>query len=122
MASGCLDTLLQMQLVQSTGTLYDCYMLWPAPSREQTYARELFWNAVTARPPRVFVVNNRTCAPASYNDGPYGKLQRWPQFAAWLAMNYQLDADRLPPHPVHWTHDPEPPTGYRIYLRKSSFP
>lgn len=118
MASGCLDTLLEMKLIQSTGTLYDCYMLWPAPSREQSLARSQFWNAIAADPPRVFIVNNRTCAATTFNDGPYGKLQRWPQFAAFLSANYTLYDDRAAAHPPLWNRDPGPTPGYRIYLRK----
>lgn len=118
MASGCLDTLLAMHLVQSTGNLYDCYLFWPGATGEEAYYRKLFWSAIRENPPRVFIVNSKTCAPATLQDGPYGKLGRWPQFAQYLAANYQLYADRLPPHPVLWTRDPSPPVGYRIYVRK----
>lgn len=118
MASGCLDTLLEMQLVQSTGTLYDCYMFWPEPGREEDRAKQQFWTAISAHAPRVFIVNNRSCAPTGYNDGPYGKLSRWPQFAAFLSAQYTLYADRAATHPPLWNRDPGPTPGYRIYLRK----
>jgi hypothetical protein len=121
MASGCLDTLLGMSLVQSTGTLYDCYMLWPAKSPDEEYYRERFWRAIITKPPRVFVVNDKTCAPVTFDDGPYGKLARWPKFAQYLADNYILYADRVPPHRIWWARDPSRPVGYRIYVKKGTF-
>jgi hypothetical protein len=116
MANGCIDALLRMKLVQDTGFLYDCYLYGPPNDPEEQRYRRQFWNAITARPPKVFIVTSFECRTQS--DYHYSKLQRWQPLRDLLRSQYRLYADRIPPRPVRWSRSAVPPTGYRIYLRK----
>ncbi len=118
--AGCIATLDQMKLVQATGFLYDCYFYAPERNTPTANAvvedmRERFWKALREHPPEVFVVSNQLCL-----NGPTGymKLNLWPQFHTWLEAKYEIYTEKTPPHPLRWTSDPEPPFGYRVYVRK----
>jgi hypothetical protein len=118
-AAGCLNALYRMRLVQSTGFLYDCYLLEPVSGDDPW--RSAFWNDIVARPPAVFVVTSHQCglAPMNYS---YSQLRQWPQFDVWLTAHYTLYADRIPPHPLNWIGEPVRPFGYRILVRNDFHP
>lgn len=118
MARGCADVLLRMQLVQSTGILYDCYLFSPLDAPEREWERRMFWRQFQANPARVLIFTSTECDAGS--DYQYRILTRWPQFSAYLARHYSLQADRVPPHAVRWSRRAGPPTGYRIYVRKAA--
>ncbi len=114
---GCIDTLNRMQLVQSTGFLYDCYLFAAKPDPVQTEYRAGFWRALQANPPKVFVVTNELCmeGPSSFE-----KLQRWPQLDTYLRSRYRLAVERKPPDKVQWWSQPASPASYRIYVESST--
>lgn len=116
MAAGCLNVLYRMQLEQATGVLYDCYFFMPVDDPAVEKLRNRFWAEITEHPPRVFVVTSHQCgtSPMNYQ---YCELHQWPAFDGFLANNYSLYADRIPPLPAEWMGKPAPPFGYRIYVR-----
>lgn len=111
---GCIDTLNKMQLVQSTGFLYDCYLFAPQRGPVEIAYRRAFWNALQKNPPEILVVTNQLCmdAPNSYD-----RLHWWPQLDDYLNANYTVVAKRTPPPKLSWWSHPIPPTSYRIYER-----
>ena len=118
MGDGCIPTLYNMRLVQATGFLYDCYMFSPVEAAERERYREAFWQAITRRPPAIFVVTSNDCE--NYPEKPsyrYQKTSRWPRFDQYLKANYHVDVERIPPHMVNTGSSPSKPMGYRIYLQ-----
>jgi hypothetical protein len=119
MAGGCIATLYRLQLVQSTGFLYDCY-LYPArppatpylPERDRY--RSAFQQALLIHPPRFFIVTSDECGPP---DLLYRKLARWPWLNTWLAANYRLAQEWRPTVTQSWGGRPILPYGFRIYQR-----
>ncbi|GGG67544.1 ArnT family glycosyltransferase [Edaphobacter dinghuensis] len=115
---GCIETLYDMRLVQSTGFVYDEFLL-TAPNemtaREanvQTALREEFLSKIQANPPQVIVVTPRLFPAGPYH---YAKLDRWPQLAALLGDCYRLQNERDFPAGRSYHRD-----GYRLYLRIST--
>lgn len=56
-----------------------------------------------------------------FPSGPegYGKLSKWPAFAAWLADRYNLEAERVM-LPVRSVGRVVVPAGYRLYVLRPS--
>ncbi len=107
--AGCIAALDQMQLVQDTGFLYDCYFYAPERSTPAADAvvnkmRGRFWKALQGHAPEVFVISNQLCLNGPTN---YRKLNLWPQFEDWLAS--QL--------PGIFRENPAPPAALDIRLR-----
>ncbi|MGC1871621.1 MAG: hypothetical protein WA700_11740 [Acidobacteriaceae bacterium] len=115
---GCILTLNRMQLVQSTGFLYDCYLFAPKPSPVQEDYRARFWRELQAHPPKVFVVTDRLCM--NVRGSSFDKLEQWLRFDAYLRADYTLEVQRTPPHEVRWWNQSTQPTSYRIYVRKTN--
>ena len=115
--AGCMTTLYRMQLVQSTGTLYDCYLFATPQTHVTSELRETFKRQLAQRQPDVFVVTNQECLHVASD---YRKLSQWPEFQEYLEANYRLYAERLPTRRVTWWSQTIPPFGYRIYIRKGS--
>ncbi len=112
MADGCIPELYNLQLVQATGSLYDCYMLSPQVSlASRLYYRERFWKAIQDDPPAVFIMTNFDCGPPGYS-----RLSRWPELSGYLAKHYTLYAERSPAREVRWGSSPSKPLGYRVYV------
>jgi hypothetical protein len=121
MADGCIPTLLDLRLVQATGFLYDCYMFSPIQAAERERYRMAFWQAIAHNPPAVFVVSSNDCEVWPERPGyNYRKISRWPRLENYLAANYRLDAERIPPHMVNTGSSPSKPLGYRIYVRNQT--
>jgi hypothetical protein len=119
-SDGCPPALYNMDLVQSTGHLYDCYLFSDQPNPERDRIRELFWRQITKNPPTVFVVSSNDCENWPPRPGyNYRKMSRWPQFNDYLNANYHLDVERIPPHMVNSGSSPSKPLGYRIYVQNS---
>ncbi|GGG91489.1 hypothetical protein [Silvibacterium dinghuense] len=116
-AAGCLNALYRMNLVQSTGFLYDCYLLSPEQNATGEAYRGRFLDEIREHPPRAFVVTSHECGlgEMTYH---YDELRDWPQFADYLSAHYALYADRVPPHRLLWAGEGTKPFGYRIYVRK----
>jgi len=106
MVDGCMNALYHLGIVQQTGLTGDNILFAPNPSLSVVqYYRLQFWEGLVAHPPSVFVISDeKFLDPASFD-----KLDRWPQFAHYLADNYDL----------YTAHSfPDITTAYRIYLRK----
>lgn len=113
--AGCINTLYNLQIVQATGYLYDCYSFQPKPSPYQDRYRQDFLSTVQQAAPRILVVTDQDCF--TMNRG-FTRLDRWPQFLTFVAQNYTLTTQYTPPHTIGWWRHPSPPFSYRIYLRK----
>ena len=117
MAGGCITTLYGMQLVESSGFLYDCY-LYPTEDQAVTHTaerdryRRAFMSAFLAHPPRALVVSSDECGPP---DSQYRKLARWPWLEAYLDAHYRLVREHTPVTLESWGGRPALPNGYRIY-------
>ena len=117
MAGGCITTLYGMQLVESSGFLYDCY-LYPtedqavAHTAERERYRRAFMSAFLAHPPRALVVSSDECGPPDFQ---YRKLARWPWLDAYLGDHYRLVREHRPTELESWGGRPALPNGYRIY-------
>lgn len=113
--SGCGTTLYKMRLTQSTGVLSDFLLFGPDTTPIVHTTRESFSKAIAANPPQVIVISGWL-----HIDGPgnYMKLEKWPEFANYLAKNYSLKTDWTPTRPDHWWSRQQWPDEYRIYVLK----
>lgn len=118
--SGCIATLDQMRVVQSTGLMYDEFLFNPrrpdsGGASVVDNARAAFLREVEGNPPLVFIVS----APL-FPSGPdgYRKLDRWPEFRDWLNAHYVLDVERTFTVAVRGAGKPIVPAGYRVYTHK----
>jgi hypothetical protein len=101
---GCLNVLLRMQLVQSTGFLYDFFLF---PEHGNAVTEELqqrFLAKVEEAPPKVIVLSSHEW-PSDTNG--YEQLDRWPEFKSFLLDKYHLGPSCQPLGEV---------AGYQIYL------
>ena len=105
MVDGCMNALYHLKIVQQTGMTGDNLLFAPDASYAVVrQARREFWDGLVARPPDVFVISDEQFMDAASFD----KLERWPQFAQYLAEHYDLYCARSFPIAV----------AYRIYVRK----
>ena len=117
MAGGCIATLYRMQIVQSSGFLYDCY-LYPTEDQavshiaERDRYRRAFREAFLAHPPQALVVSSEECGPPDFQ---YRKLARWPWLKSYLGDHYKRIRDFIPTALESWDGKPALPYGYRIY-------
>lgn len=111
---GCIETLYDMRLVQSTGFVYDEFLftapdaVTPRQAEVRSALQRKLLAQLAAHPPRVIVVT-----PWLFPLGPdnYAKLSRWPSFEHLLGSCYRLDAERdFPAASYH--------KGYRLYVRQ----
>ena len=113
---GCIETLDDLRLAQSTGFVYDEFLfaapdaMTPREAEAQAALRRKFLSEVQANPPQVMAVT-----PRLFPSGPYGyaKLDRWPALAALLSDCYHLETERDFSSGRSYHRD-----GYRLYLRR----
>lgn len=117
--AGCLNTLYDLQLTQSTGFLYDEFLFHPPGSPAIDTTRAAFFKAQQTNPPLVLVITDPL-----FPSGPnhYAKLDQWPEFTLWLNQHYQLDAERHLTQPKQWVGQPIIPPGYRLYILRTATP
>ena len=108
MVDGCMNALYHLGIVQQTGLTGDNLLFPPDPSFPAVqHYRQVFWDALQANPPDVFVLSDEKFVdPASFD-----KLDRWPLFRQYLADHYDL----------YSAHSFNITVAYRIYVRKGSF-
>ena len=113
-AGPCIDALYASRRVQSTGFVYDCYLL-DGRSAVVEGLRRRFWEQVERGRPEVFVVTDSVCY-----DQPrgFGKYAGWPDFTAYLAKNYVLREERRPVEMQRYWSRAAVPFAYRVYLRR----
>ncbi|HEV2646730.1 MAG TPA: hypothetical protein VGU46_10225 [Acidobacteriaceae bacterium] len=103
----CINVLYRMQLVQSTGFIYDFY-LFPEHNTPLTAALQTrFLNQITSNPPQVIVLSSHTW-PGDFQG--YGHTAYFPALTTLLAQKYRLDTDFHTPWDASF--------GYRIYALK----
>ncbi|MEO8737131.1 MAG: hypothetical protein ABI380_11385 [Edaphobacter sp.] len=112
---GCIETLYDMRLIQSTGFVYDEFLFTapdavsPRQSIVRAELRRELLDQLTARPPKVIVV-----MPRLFPLGPdhYAKLGRWPDFLRFLDNCYAIQVER------DFASGREYHRGYRLYVRQ----
>ncbi len=118
---GCLNALYHLDLVENTGFTGDLLLFSSADNAATRYYRGKFWEEARRDPAEVLVVSNQWLEQSD----SYGKLDRWPEFAAYLRQNYTLVVERrfamreggpLPPGDTSTAER----DSYRIYIRKGS--
>ena len=113
---GCIETLDDMQLVQSTGFVYDEFLFAPPDTitarqaTVQSNLRRELLAKLQSNPPWVIVVMPRLFPSGPYH---YAKLGLWPAMATLLGGCYRLDAERNFPAGAGYHR-----AGYRLYLRQ----
>jgi len=111
---GCIDALYAARMVQSTGFLYDCYLL-DGGNPVALDLRRRFWRQMESNPPRVIVVTDSDC----YEDRrSFDRFGEWPEFRRYLDAKFVLarESGALPPV-RYWSH-PMEAYQYRIYVRR----
>ena len=115
MAAECHNTLYNMNLLEATGFMYDCYMFQPAQTPVSLQYRADFWAAIHANPPQVYIETDQQCFTTVRD---FSKTARWPEFQQLLDTEYTLTTQRTPPHLLGWWRHPAVPFSYRLYVRK----
>lgn len=114
--SGCPTVLYRMRLEPVSGVLGD-YMLFGSESFPIVrQMRQQFDADISQHPPNVIVVSSHLHLGDAEN---FTKLDRWPEFANFLATRYSLDTEWHPTHPALWWSRPELPASYRIYVLRT---
>jgi hypothetical protein len=107
----CDTVLYRMNLVQSTGLVYDYFIFGPGDQPVIERTRDEVWRSFNTNPPQVIVVGRGLYGVRA--DNRYDKLATWPAFASYLAANYRLYDERAF-RPAECGY-----RGYRIYVRKN---
>ena len=111
---GCIDALYAARIVQSTGSIYDCYML-DGNNAVALDLRRRFWDQMNRKPPQVIVITDSDCYAGARSFARFG---RWPEFQQYLDANFVLERESGPLPPVlYWSH-PMEAYQYRIYVRR----
>jgi hypothetical protein len=109
MSPECATALYHLNLLQSTGLVYDYFIFGPSKYPAIAYVRERFWDQFVVNRPRVIILG-RWLYPERADD--YSKLKRWPAFRDYLRQHYALYAERSFPPPKRGLLG----YGYRIYV------
>ncbi len=112
-AGGCIASLYNEKLVQSTGFIYDCYL----QDEQSAVTRELrlrLETAINQNPPHLLIVTDSVCFAGKRS---FDKFHTWPWFNQQLAEQYHLVRDRKFLRPVHYWSRTDYPFSYRIYER-----
>jgi len=109
---GCINTLYDLRLLQSTGFLYDCYAY---EGTDQRAYRKEFLSALQAARPQTIVFSSQFCLEQRYG---FERIDRWPELKRLLAENYRLDGGWQARATVRWWHQRETPPGFEIFTRR----
>lgn len=114
----CIDNLYAARIVQSTGFLYDCYLLGGQGAAKDAWVtqelRNRFWEQIERNSPQLIVVTDSICYQSAAS---FDKYEHWPEFQRYLETNYSLVKASGPQVPVHFWSRSGVPFGYRIYER-----
>ncbi len=114
---GCLNSLYHLRLVENTGFTGDLLLFSKDPSAATAFYRTKFRESQEKHPAAVYVITNEVFGEPN----SFAKIDRWPEFSAYLAENYVLATERVFPMEDVWGTKPLPDDrarAYRIYLRK----
>ena len=113
-AGSCIDNLYAGQIVQSSGFLYDCYML-DGTNPVAMGLRVRFTDALERTSPRLIVVTDSVC----YDSVPtFDKYEQWPAFSRYLKDHYTLVETSGVQRPVRYWTRAVTPFAYRVYARR----
>ncbi len=115
LSAGCIKTLDRMGLVQSTGFLYDFYLLAPEETAYRTQERARFLRLMLRDPPRVLVITDQDYL---FGDRGFAKVDRWPEFSEFLRNRYSLRRESGPFGPVRWEPRAASQSEYLIFVLK----
>jgi hypothetical protein len=109
MVQGCINTLYNMRLVQSTGFVSDFFLFRPKQLPIFETLRVRFLADLEARPPKVLIV-----APYAWSVSTptYAELNDWPAFVDFVKDHYQQQAEAFGPNGVIDFYS------YRLYVRR----
>ena len=111
---GCINTLLDLHLVASTGYLYDCYAYQGSADEQKRYRGALL-DAMESARPQTIVLTNQFCLEQHYS---FDRVDQWPELKDFLLRNYRVDGEWQTDRQVRWWHQPESPSAYRIFTRR----
>jgi hypothetical protein len=111
---GCINSLYDLKVRQSTGFLYDCYLFTPESAERQQY-RHAFWKAYQSTQPWILIETSQFCFGDSLG---FRKLEKWPLFAMDIENRYILRSEWKSPALEHWWSRREEPAEFRIYTLK----
>ncbi len=111
---GCINTLYDLRLVQSTGFLYDCYLFTPGHDAAAEIYRRQFWGAYQRTQPRVLVITNQYC----FEENTFRKVENWPLLKDDITRSYDQVVSWRSARPQRWWSRLEQPPEYRIYVRR----
>ena len=108
MVQGCINTLYNMRLVQSTGFVSDFFLFRPQQLPIFETLRARFLADLEAHPPKALII-----APYAWSGGTpnYDELKDWPAFVEFVKAHYKQEAE---------TFGPDGATdffSYRLYVR-----
>ena len=119
---GCLNALYHEGIVENTGFTGDLLFFSPKPGAATAYYRERYWRLERRDPPTVLVLSNQELL----RPNNYSRVERWPEFAAYVRANFTEVVERRFPNEAGATHfagERRPladEDGYRIYVRNES--
>jgi hypothetical protein len=93
-----------MQLLQSTGFIYDFYLFPKDPKPVSRQLQEKFLGQIISQPPRVIVLSAHTWPDDTFS---YEQISNFPAFRAILARHYTLYSERPSVSKI---------AGYRLYI------
>lgn len=104
---GCINALYRLNIVQSSGFIYDFYLFPKVPTTVTSEMQSRFLEQMRATPPRLIVISSHMWPEDIYS---YQKLDRWPEFSGFLQDRYALNREFFQ----------ERGAGYRIYMLKEA--
>jgi hypothetical protein len=114
---GCINTLYDLRIVQSTGYLYDCYLFTPHQNETTARYRAAFWTAYLAARPQILVVTDQFCFG---DEGGFNKIHNWPVLDNEIANKFALKETWQSPVKERWWSRSEFPFRFRIYVRNGA--
>lgn len=112
--SGCLNVLYQVQTVQSTGYLYDCY-LFTSPNAVRDRYRAEFLAELKVTQPKAIVLTDELCFAEHHG---FDWIESWPDLASYLHENYSVNEEWSSQLTYRMWNRPQRPTAFRLYLKK----
>lgn len=112
--SGCLTALYQLQAVQSTGYLYDCYFFTSSSEVRDQY-RAQFLAELKATRPKAIVLTDELCFAEHQG---FDWIESWPDLASYLHGSYSLHQEWSSQLTYRMWNRPQRPTAFRLYLEK----
>jgi hypothetical protein len=112
--SGCHNSLYRLQIPQSTGYLYDCYLTMPQSALRDRY-REEFLDALVQSRPQTIVITDQPCFQQHQG---YEWVADWNELADYLKREYRVTVDWSTNRTARLWNRPETPAYFRIYSRR----